>query len=140
MMGQQRPPATKVWIEYHTSDGRPYYYNSTTGVTQWERPAEMDAPVSAPAPIGGGSSGQTGPKGANVFIFHVPNDWNDGDLRNHFAHYGSIISARLQVDPATGKNKGFGFVSYSSVPMAVAAVNGMNGFQVNGEWEDAQLA
>eukprot|EP00192_Tetraselmis_astigmatica_P003663 CAMPEP_0117666282 /NCGR_PEP_ID=MMETSP0804-20121206/10286_1 /TAXON_ID=1074897 /ORGANISM="Tetraselmis astigmatica, Strain CCMP880" /LENGTH=549 /DNA_ID=CAMNT_0005473803 /DNA_START=107 /DNA_END=1756 /DNA_ORIENTATION=+ len=30
-----------VWQELHDPQGRPYYYNSQTGVSQWEKPAEM---------------------------------------------------------------------------------------------------
>jgi len=128
--GRAAVPAPKVWIEYFTPEGRPYYYNSQTSQTQWERPAEMDAPPPAAASSAGGAAG---PPGANVFIFHVPNDWTEGDLRNHFSHYGQMVSCRLSTDPSTGRNKGFGFVSYTSIPMAIAAVNGMNGFQVNAD-------
>jgi far upstream element-binding protein len=29
------------WIEYRDDQNRPYYYNTTTGVTQWEKPPDM---------------------------------------------------------------------------------------------------
>ncbi|KAL6771792.1 CRB1 [Auxenochlorella protothecoides x Auxenochlorella symbiontica] len=29
------------WQELHDDQGRAYYYNATTGVTQWERPADL---------------------------------------------------------------------------------------------------
>jgi hypothetical protein len=36
------PPAPaaggSVWQVHHTAEGRAYYYNSSTGVTQWEAP------------------------------------------------------------------------------------------------------
>lgn len=41
------PPSTtnnrpsSVWQELHDDQGRPYYYNTTTGVSQWEKPAGM---------------------------------------------------------------------------------------------------
>jgi len=38
---QEMPP---LWREYADKDGQKYYYNSKTGLTQWERPAEMDPP------------------------------------------------------------------------------------------------
>ncbi|OAQ91136.1 formin binding protein (FNB3) [Purpureocillium lilacinum] len=37
------PPASP-WQEHHTADGRPYYYNSATKVTQWTKPEEMMSP------------------------------------------------------------------------------------------------
>jgi len=44
---QPEPPVPKVempplWSEYSTPDGEVYYYNSKTGLTQWERPPELD--------------------------------------------------------------------------------------------------
>jgi hypothetical protein len=40
-----------VFIEYYNQDGIPYYYNTQTQTTQWERPP-MDAPlIKSPPPI-----------------------------------------------------------------------------------------
>ncbi len=38
---QQAPAAASPWQELRDDQGRTYYYNSTTGVSQWERPAGM---------------------------------------------------------------------------------------------------
>lgn len=35
------PAAGGAWQEYHDDQGRPYYYNASTGVTQWEKPADF---------------------------------------------------------------------------------------------------
>lgn len=35
------PAAGSVWQVHHTQEGRTYYYNSSTGVTQWEVPPGM---------------------------------------------------------------------------------------------------
>lgn len=32
---------SSVWQELHDNEGRPYYYNTQTGVSQWEKPQEM---------------------------------------------------------------------------------------------------
>ena len=33
------------WQEHHTPDGRAYYFNATTKVTQWTKPEEMMTPA-----------------------------------------------------------------------------------------------
>ena len=40
-------PLPPGWTEYKNQEGRSYYYNTTTKITQWERPV---APTPAPAP------------------------------------------------------------------------------------------
>lgn len=34
-----KPIAATVWSEHKTDDGNTYWYNASTGVSQWERPA-----------------------------------------------------------------------------------------------------
>lgn len=41
--GQYGSPPT-TWQEHRTPDGRAYYYNPATKVTQWTKPEEMMAP------------------------------------------------------------------------------------------------
>jgi len=48
-----------------------------------------------------------GPPGANLFIFHLPNDLRDSDLEKLFSDYGEVISARVNTRP-DGTSKGFG--------------------------------
>lgn len=76
------------------------------------------------------ASQQQGPPGANVFVFHIPGEWTRDDLALHFGRFGKIISIRVAQDIKTGRNKGYAFVNYFEVQAALAAVNGMDGFQV----------
>lgn len=110
------PRSAGQWKEYFTDDGRPYYHNEQTSQTQWERPSEFDRQDVA------------GPPGANIFVFHVPNDWTQKELQTNFAHFGSVVSARIATDKSTGRNKGYAFVSYDNILSAAQAVQQMNGF------------
>lgn len=70
----------------------------------------------------------TGPPGANLFIFHVPNEWQQTDLIQAFAPFGELLSARIATEKNTGRNRGFAFVSYENIESAAAAISQMNGF------------
>lgn len=74
-----------------------------------------------------------GPPGANIFVFHVPNEWSYYDLMQNFGGFGNVVSARVATDRTTGRNRGFAFVSYDSVEAAASAVNNMNGFMAGGK-------
>ncbi|CAF2249706.1 unnamed protein product [Rotaria magnacalcarata] len=71
-----------------------------------------------------------GPDGANLFIYHLPQEYSDTDLAQAFAPYGPIVSAKVFVDKTTNRSKCFGFVSYDNPASAQAAINQMNGFQI----------
>jgi CUG-BP- and ETR3-like factor len=74
-----------------------------------------------------------GPAGCNLFIYHVPPTWGDDDIRLCFSPFGSVISATIMKDRATGASKGYGFVSYDNPVSAQTAVQAMNGMQVDGK-------
>ncbi|KAF8823046.1 Rna recognition motif-containing protein [Cardiosporidium cionae] len=125
------PRASGVWKEYWTQDGRAYYHNEQTQVTQWEKPAEFDQVMmgsSAAASASFGAAESTGPKGANIFIFYVPNEWTQSDLVSAFGSFGNIVSARIATDKQTGRNRGYAFVSYDNPQAAAYAVHHMNGY------------
>lgn len=137
--------AVTPWQEFTTPEGKPYYFNSVTKETRWEKPAELGGGAQAAGAAGAASSsssaagplaiaaaaanaGSVGPMGANIFVFHIPINWTDEDFNAHFSPFGQIVSAKIHVDPVTKASKGFGFVSYATPQAATMAIKGMNGF------------
>jgi len=53
-------PPPKIWTEYAAPDATPYYYNCRTGLTQWDRPKELDPPPPEPAPAKSANDSDTG--------------------------------------------------------------------------------
>ncbi|CAA6654208.1 unnamed protein product [Spirodela intermedia] len=68
--------------------------------------------------------------GANLFIYHIPQEFGDQELFNSFQAFGRVLSCKVFVDKATGLSKCFGFVSYDSPAAAQTAISMMNGCQL----------
>jgi len=64
--------------------------------------------------------------GVNLYVKNLSDQIDDSKLREEFAKFGAITSARVMVDMQTGKSRGFGFVCFSSQEEATKAVNEMN--------------
>ncbi len=44
----------------------------------------------------------------NVFVKHLPKSVDDVALRGLFTEFGSIVSAKVMVDPLSGEHQGYG--------------------------------
>lgn len=132
-----KPLPSSLWEEYTSDEGYPYYYNRETGETVWDKPKYFVPALPIPDPINSegitpaGSVGYIqnsgyGPLGANLFIFHVPADWKDDDLRLKFETFGQLVSCKVSVDDS-GRSRGFGFVGFTTREAAASAIQAMNG-------------
>jgi len=93
-------------------------------------------PAGDPGPAG---SNKEGPPGANLFVYHLPNHYNDIDLYDAFCPFGNVLSAKVFMDRETNTSRCFGFVSFDTPEAAQVAIAQMNGFQVGQKRLKVQL-
>jgi len=67
-----------------------------------------------------------------VYVGNLSYGVSSGDLEQLFAPHGTVESATVIEDRATGRSKGFGFVEMSSDDEAQAAIEALNGKEYEG--------
>ena len=58
----------------------------------------------------------------NIYVSNLSFNIQDEDLREFFAEYGEVASAKVITDKFTGKSRGFGFVEMNDEEAAKKAI------------------
>jgi RNA recognition motif-containing protein len=67
-----------------------------------------------------------------LYVGNLSYGTTDSDLRSLFEEFGSVESAQVIIDRDSGRSKGFGFVEMDNDQEAQAAINALNGKDVDG--------
>ena len=67
-----------------------------------------------------------------LFVGNLSFNTAENDLRDAFAEHGSVDEVKLMTDRDTGRPRGFGFVTMSAPEEAQAAIDALNGKQLDG--------
>jgi cold-inducible RNA-binding protein len=67
-----------------------------------------------------------------LFVGNLSFNVTENDLQDTFAAHGTVLEANLMTDRMTGRPRGFGFVTMSTDDEAQAAINSLNGSEVDG--------
>ena len=67
-----------------------------------------------------------------LYVGNISFNTSDRDLQDAFDEFGTALEVHLVTDRATGRPRGFGFVTMSTEEEAQAAIEGLNGKTVDG--------
>jgi cold-inducible RNA-binding protein len=67
-----------------------------------------------------------------LFVGNLSFDTTENDLQDAFAAHGTVTETNMMMDRATGRPRGFGFVTMSSPEEAEKAIQALNGAQLGG--------
>ncbi len=76
----------------------------------------------------------------NIYVGNLSYSLTEEELRETFAPYGTVESAKLIKDNFTGRAKGFGFVEMSTPEEAQAAISALDGKELAGRNMRVNLA
>lgn len=67
-----------------------------------------------------------------LYVGNLPYTTKQEDLETAFRPYGEVVSATVIKDKISGRSKGFGFVEMKDAASGQAAIEGLNGKEMNG--------
>ena len=70
--------------------------------------------------------------GRRLYVGNLPYKATDEDLTTLFSSAGSVASARVMRDMATGRARGFGFIEMASDEAAQKAIEQFNEYEMDG--------
>jgi RNA recognition motif-containing protein len=70
--------------------------------------------------------------GKKLYVGNLTYEVTDSQLEQMFAAHGTVQSAQVIMDRDTGRSKGFGFVEMGNDQEAQAAIQALNGKQIDG--------
>ena len=76
----------------------------------------------------------------NIFIANLDWEINSIDLSSTFSRFGKVTYAHVVFDRHTKKSKGYGYVEMESADDAIAAIQALNGMEINGRKLDVKIA
>ena len=68
----------------------------------------------------------------DIYVGNLAYATTDDGLKAAFAAHGEVTSARVVTDRMTGRSKGFGFVEMPDRAQAQAAIDALNGQELDG--------
>ena len=77
---------------------------------------------------------------AKLFVGNLPFNVTENDLQDAFAPHGTVIETSLMMDRATGRSRGFAFVTMGTDEEAQKAISALNGKELSGRALTVNLA
>src|SRR5436309_10636683 len=69
---------------------------------------------------------------AKLFVGNLSFNVTENDLQDAFAAHGTVVETNLMLDRATGRSRGFAFITMGTPEEAQKAIDALNGKELGG--------
>ncbi len=76
----------------------------------------------------------------NIYVSNLSFRTTEEDLKNEFSKFGTVTSAKIIMDKATNRSRGFAFVEMASEAEAKQAIQSLNNKDVDGRAMSVSVA
>jgi len=77
-------------------------------------------------------------RGCTIFVGRLAQATTTDTLKDFFQQFGEVEDADVRTDPATGRSKGFGFITFTEQGAVEACLEARADHQVDGRWVDVK--
>ena len=67
-----------------------------------------------------------------IFVGNLSFDTTENDIQDLFTPHGTVIEVNLMLDRATGRSRGFAFVTMATPEASEAAISALSGHNIGG--------
>ncbi len=68
----------------------------------------------------------------NIYVGNLSYKVEESELKELFEEFGEVTSVKIITDKYSGRSKGFGFIEMTNEDEAKAAINELNGKEIDG--------
>ena len=68
----------------------------------------------------------------NIYVGNLSYKVEESELKGFFEEYGEVSSVKIITDKYSGRSKGFAFIEMNNEEEAKAAINELNGKEIDG--------
>lgn len=76
----------------------------------------------------------------NIYVGNLSYKVEESELKELFEEYGEVTSVKIIADKYSGRSKGFGFIEMANEEEAKAAINELNGKEIDGRQAVVNIA
>lgn len=69
----------------------------------------------------------------NIYVGYLPENFTEQQLKEKFAQFGKVYSAKIIMDRETGLSRGFGFVEMKDNYEGQLAIDGLLNWEIEGK-------
>merc|ERR1719473_534035 len=75
-----------------------------------------------------------------IFVGGLPAGVHVTDLQSYFSKFGKVVKAEVKMDEITGRNRGFGFITFQSLQSVAQVMDCWDSHMVNNKWIEVKPA
>jgi len=108
------------------------------GQMMQQYPAQQYSAQQYPAAVPAQANHNSSYEATRIFVGGLPQTCDSNRLGEYFSQFGNVTETKVHIDPATNRNKGFGYVSFDSPHSVEMTLASGRNLQIDEKWVEVK--